>query len=106
VKDAAAGAALVQRITDLATAEGAPRASCLPGCHPPHNSLLTHPCRWRRRAGHSARAQVGADNTVHVELSTTTIGGLSENDFIIAAKVDTLSLTDLLVVAKKRTYYF
>jgi pterin-4a-carbinolamine dehydratase len=79
------------------------------GWHPLPDSSLTHSLvalLRRRCTGHSARTQVAVDNTVTVELSTLPIGGLSDNDFIIAAKVDALSLTDLLVAAKKRTYYF
>jgi pterin-4a-carbinolamine dehydratase len=50
--------------------------------------------------------QVSSENAVTVELSSLEARGVTENDFIIAAKVDALTLTDLLVAAKKRTYYF
>jgi pterin-4a-carbinolamine dehydratase len=42
---------------------------------------------------------------VTVELQTAAIGGLTENDFIVAAKADALSLTDLVAQVKKRTFY-
>ncbi len=35
-------------------------------------------------------------NKVSLELSTHAIGGLSENDFILAAKVDRLSMKDII----------
>lgn len=41
-----------------------------------------------------------------VELSTPAARGLSENDFIVAAKVDATQLSDLVVAAKRRTYFF
>ena len=56
--------------------------------------------------GHVAATEVAADDSVTVELWTSALGGLTENDFIVAAKLDALSLSDLVVSAKKRTYFF
>ena len=49
---------------------------------------------------------MAADESVTVELWTAALGGLTENDFIIAAKIDAMPLSDLVVSAKKRTYFF
>jgi len=42
------------------------------------------------REGHHPDFSVHGWNKVHVTLSTHAIGGLSENDFILAAKIDAL----------------
>lgn len=42
--------------------------------------------------GHHPDLNLQNWNTVTVTLSTHAIGGLSENDFIVAAKIDTISL--------------
>ena len=59
----------------------------------------------RARAGHTASGQV-AGGEVTMELMTPALRGLSENDFIVAAKADALSLADLVVAKKKATFYF
>ena len=56
--------------------------------------------------GHTAATEVAADESVTVELWTSALGGLTENDFIVAAKLDAMPLSDLVVSAKKRTYFF
>lgn len=43
-------------------------------------------------------------NKVSAELYTHSIGGLSENDFIMAAKINELDITDLL--SKKKTQFW
>lgn len=101
-KDAAAAEALAARISGLATAEG---ASTVAAVRFPARLANCTWCRLARGAGHSARAVVSA-SSVTVELTTAAVGGVTENDFIVAAKVDALPLTDLIVTAKKRTYYF
>ena len=98
VKDAAAGQELVARITSLATAEGA-REQCRSSAH----ALAAN--GTRAHAGHTASGQV-AGGEVTMELMTPALRGLSENDFIVAAKADALSLADLVVAKKKTTFYF
>ncbi len=49
---------------------------------------------------------MSGDHSVTVELSTQQVGGLSENDFIVAAKTDALPLADLVPATKKKTYFF
>ena len=104
-KDAAAGEELAARITRLADGEGAPsRDSASLPPRPRVRSCVVAPSH-HRRTGHSARAVVSGQQ-VTVELATAALKGLSENDFIVAAKADELSLADLVPVAKKRTYFF
>lgn len=97
-KDGASAKELSARVAQLAAAEGA-----LPRLFRAANA------RSHRRVpspGHAAATEVGADDSVTVELWTSALGGLTENDFIVAAKLDALSLSDLVVSAKKRTYFF
>ena len=56
--------------------------------------------------GHAAAAEVSGDDSVTVELWTAALGGLTENDFIVAAKLDALPLSDLVVAVKKKTFFF
>jgi hypothetical protein len=97
-KDAAAAKELAARVTQLATGEGALTRLAVAG--------LTCRLTTRLRPGHTAATEVAADNSVTVELWTSALGGLTENDFIVAAKLDAMPLSDLVVVAKKRTYFF
>ena len=96
-KDAAAAKELSARVTQLAAAEGA----CLSVAVLLRESLSHAP-----PTGHTAKTEAGADDSVTVELWTSAVGGLTENDFIVAAKLDALSFADLVVTAKKRTYFF
>lgn len=41
-------------------------------------------------------------NKVYADLTTHSLGGLTENDFIMAAKINALDLRDLLPKAKPR----
>jgi len=98
-KDAASAKELSARVTQLAAAEG---VLSVAGAAP-------RVCNFHSRAprtGHTAKTEAGADDSVTVELWTSAVGGLTENDFIVAAKLDALSFADLVVTAKKRTYFF
>ena len=101
----------------FAAACGGPRTP------PPPRSCLHASRRWQRQrvcvpaaaplrswtnpspTGHTAKTEVGADDSVTVELWTSAVGGLTENDFIVAAKLDAVSFSDLVVTAKKRTFF-
>lgn len=47
-----------------------------------------------------------AGELVTVDVSSPGIGGLTDNDFILAAKVDSLSIVDLVKPARKRTLFY
>lgn len=49
-------------------------------------SSAGHNCKAMRRAQH----QLSMANFVQVDLSTHAIGGLSKNDFVVAAKIDSV----------------
>ena len=85
-------------MTQLAAAEGV-----CPRLPFPRSAVL----RFYSRVptGHTAKTEAGADDSVTVELWTSAVGGLTENDFIVAAKLDALSFADLVVTAKKRTFF-
>ena len=51
--------------------------------------------------GHHPDLHLTSYNNVSVELSTHAVQGLTENDFIIAAKINELDLSDLLKKQKK-----
>jgi len=72
-KDGAAAAQLQQQITELAAAQ---------------NHTISH------------TDIVG--NTVVVELTTAAAGGLTENDFIVAAHINDMDMTELLAKKKAR----
>jgi len=54
--------------------------------------------------GHHPDLHLTGYNNVTIELSTHAVNGLTENDFIIAAKINELDLSDLLKKPKK-TYW-
>lgn len=51
--------------------------------------------------GHHPDLHLTSYNNVCVELSTHAVRGLTENDFIMAAKINELDVTDLLKKTKK-----
>ncbi|KAK2454179.1 pterin-4-alpha-carbinolamine dehydratase 2, mitochondrial [Trifolium repens] len=53
-------------------------------------------------AGHFPNIHIEQPNQVRAELWTTSIGGLSMNDFIVAAKIDQIKTSDL--VPRKRVW--
>lgn len=69
-------------------------------CLPP---LVVPPALALQEEHHPVTASVTGVNVL-VELATPAVGGISENDFIVAAKVNQLSLTDL--EAKKKARYW
>jgi len=52
--------------------------------------------------GHPPGAAVAAGVDVHMELTTPSVGGLSINDFIVAARVNQLKLEELQPKRKAR----
>lgn len=62
--------------------------------------LITRIYRVIEAAGHYPNLHLDRSNQVTAELWTSSIGGLSMNDFIVAAKIDEIKATDLL--PKKR----
>eukprot|EP00884_Botryococcus_braunii_P000804 jgi/Botrbrau1/10724/Bobra.357_1s0025.1 len=52
--------------------------------------------------GHHPDLHLEGYNTVYAELSTHSVGGLTENDFIVAAKINQLDVSDLLPKRKPR----
>lgn len=51
--------------------------------------------------GHHPDLHLVGWNNVTVEIWTHSVGGLTENDFILAAKIDTLNLAHLLRIKPK-----
>ena len=64
--------------------------------------VLTRP----RIAGYEAALQCSGETVVTLNLSSPGLGGLTESDFVLAAKLDAQPLSDLVVVARKRTTYY
>ncbi|KAL3159510.1 hypothetical protein ABBQ38_009928 [Trebouxia sp. C0009 RCD-2024] len=56
--------------------------------------------------GHHPDLHLEGYNTVAADLSTHSVGGLTENDFVMASKINLLDLTDLQQKKKARTYFF
>ena len=57
-------------------------------------------------AGYESGLQCSGDACVTAVITTPGLGGLSESDFILAAKLDVLPLADLVVPPRKRTTYY
>lgn len=55
--------------------------------------------------GHHPDLHLEGYNTVAADLSTHSVGGLTENDFVMASKINTLDLTDLQQKKKARTFF-
>ena len=55
-------------------------------------NFLHHVARLAEEEGHHPDLHLVGYRNVTVELTTHAIGGLSENDFILAAKIDELSI--------------
>ena len=47
-----------------------------------------------------------AGEQVTVDISSPGIAGVTDNDFILAAKVDSLSMTDLVKPARRRPQFY
>ena len=52
--------------------------------------------------GHHPDLHITGFNNVKAELSTHAVGGLTTNDFIVAAKINELELSDLLPKRKPK----
>lgn len=52
--------------------------------------------------GHPISAEIVNGSDVHVTLTTAELGGLTENDFIVAAKLNDLTVADLLQKRRQR----
>jgi 4a-hydroxytetrahydrobiopterin dehydratase len=55
--------------------------------------------------GHHPDLHLEGFNTVYAELSTHAVGGLTENDFVMAAKINSLDFTDLYPQKPRRLYF-
>lgn len=55
--------------------------------------------------GHHPDLHLEGYNTVAADLSTHSVGGLTENDFIMASKINLLDFSDLQQKRKARTYF-
>lgn len=77
-KDEASGKQLAARVQEVATEEGYTAA-----LHVSH-----------------------AGEQVTVDVASPGIGGLTDNDFILAAKVDSLDFTDVVKPARRRTQFY
>lgn len=64
--------------------------------------LISRIYRVAEAAGHYPNLHLEQPNQVRVELWTSSIGGLSMNDFIVAARIDEIKILDLL--PKKRIW--
>lgn len=64
--------------------------------------LIGRIARVSREAGHFPLMHLERNNQVRAELWTEEIGGLSLNDFIVAAKIDEVKTSDL--VPRKRVW--
>ncbi|KAL2526945.1 Transcriptional coactivator/pterin dehydratase [Abeliophyllum distichum] len=64
--------------------------------------LINRICRVVESTGHFPTLHLEQPNQVRAELWTSSIGGLSMNDFIVAAKIDEIKTSDL--VPRKRVW--
>ncbi|KAF7822426.1 putative pterin-4-alpha-carbinolamine dehydratase, chloroplastic [Senna tora] len=64
--------------------------------------LINRICKVTEAAGHFPNLHLEQSNQVKAELWTASIGGLSMNDFIVAAKIDEIKTSDL--APKKRVW--
>ncbi|KAG9143144.1 hypothetical protein Leryth_024156 [Lithospermum erythrorhizon] len=64
--------------------------------------LINRICKAVEQTGHFPDIHIQQNNQVRAELWTTSIGGLSINDFIVAAKIDKVKSSDLAL--KKRAW--
>lgn len=64
--------------------------------------LITRIYHVAEAAGHFPNLHLEQPNQVRAELWTASIGGMSTNDFILAAKIDQIKTSDLL--PKKRIW--
>ncbi|CAA3022945.1 pterin-4-alpha-carbinolamine dehydratase [Olea europaea subsp. europaea] len=64
--------------------------------------LINRICRVVEPTGHFPTLHLEQPNQVRAELWTASIGGLSMNDFIVAAKIDEIKTSDL--VLRKRVW--
>lgn len=64
--------------------------------------LINRICKVVDSAGHFPNLHLEQPNQVRAELWTSSIGGLSMNDFIVAARIDDIKTSDL--VPRKRVW--
>jgi hypothetical protein len=96
---------LAARVQEVAADEGM-STHCRDGVHLllSDSRLLPH---GFASPGYAAAMHVAhAGELVTVDVSSPGIGGVTDNDFILAAKVDSLSMEDVVKPARKRTQFY
>lgn len=67
---------------------------------------MSSPLSDDRAADYEAALHVSGDGTVTAVIVTPGLGGLTESDFVLAAKLDSLALTDLVIAQRRKTTYY
>ena len=92
-KDAAAARELRARLHAVAAEEGAFFAPSRP-------AMLTVP------PGYEAALDCSGEGVIAAIISSPGLSGLTESDFVLAAKMDSLDLAELIVPLRRRTSYY